>query len=117
MVTRRPLVLVTGALQELPVGDSVAGATGGSSTTGTATVDFTSVGLDYLTVVVTDAGVASTTQVMAWIAGSNSQNDAIAHLLAARLVSLNVIPATGSFTIHVHNPEEFTGQFTIQWRY
>lgn len=112
MTVRRPLVVIAGGLQELPPGDSLAGATG-VGTTGSAIIDLAR-GANTASVTVTDASVTPSTQIQAWFGGSTADNDEQAHLLASRHVGLTVVPAAGSFVIQAYNPDEMTGQFQVQ---
>lgn len=67
MATRRPLVVIAGVVQELPVGDTVEGSSGGSSTTisGTAVLDFgdegSTVVLTISSAVITNAAIKGAT--------------------------------------------------------
>lgn len=67
MAERRPIVNISGQLQELPTGDTVYGASGGSSTIGTFTVDFGTLYEDsFVTQTISEPAVGASSTVNIW---------------------------------------------------
>lgn len=91
------------------------------ATTGTATLDFGSASASNqeASVAVTgQAGILSTSDAEAYfMAESTSDNDADAHMIAAKLCKLvvgSLVAGTG-FTITALNDGELTGTFKVRW--
>lgn len=121
MTARRPLVIITGAAQELPVGDTVVGAGGGSSNFGTVTIDFgASPGSNEATVDVTgETGISSTSKVSIFVMGSDTSVDHTAadhkYLLAlASFVAHTVVTGVG-FTVGGRSIHKMQGKWTLRW--
>lgn len=88
---------------------------------GSATVDFTATGTDEASVAVAgQTGVAVDSIIHAWVGGTTADNDADAHLLAARLLAVtieSVVAGTG-FTIRVLNENNAaTKTFNVYWEW
>jgi len=102
MAARRPLVVVSGAVQELPAGDTVIGASGGGGggTRGKTTVDFGAVGGYATTVVTGQAGILAGSVVRAWVqADATADHSVDEHGIAClSVVAGSIVPGTG-FTI------------------
>lgn len=85
--------------------------------TGTATVDFGATPLAEASVVVTDAGVSSSSYVEAFVMiDATGDNDTEAHQHAAASWKLACAPASGTFTLYVTALMDlFWGTFKVRY--
>jgi hypothetical protein len=115
MAQRRPLVIVTGAQQELPVGDTLAGI----GAVGKTTVDFGAIpGTTRAKVDVTgQADIAAGSVVHAWIqADATADHSADEHRLEPLRVSAGEVAAGVGFAIWVEADWPTYGLWTVGWR-
>lgn len=68
MTARNPLVVISGQIQELPAGDTVNGASGGSSSITQVEVDFGTTPVDSKVFTITDAAVTTASKIIAEVA-------------------------------------------------
>lgn len=120
MALRNPLVLISGNLQELPAGDTVAGASG-TRTTGFATVDFGAFpGSTSASVVVSGQSLIKATNTPTATVGaddSTATHSISDHRNALLFFSVAVgTPVVGSgFSIYARSIHKMQGQFKVQW--
>jgi hypothetical protein len=99
MTLRRPLVLIGGAVQELPTGDSLPGA-GGSATIYETEIDFGSTPVKSKTFTITDAGVSSGMKIIPTQSG-NAATGRAADENELTVLSARAFAKTGSFDLYV----------------
>lgn len=122
MATRRPLVQINGSLQELPVGDTVAGASGGSATitSGTVEIDFGAYpGSNEAQVVVTgQTGITTSSLVLVDTNLTTTADHTVQdHSYLRELCSLNsgnTVNDTG-FTIYARSLHKMQGKFSLKY--
>lgn len=120
MATRRPLVVIDGIRQELPVGDTIAGAPGGGSGgRGLATIDLGSTPQSSFVVTVTDASITSTSDITAYVmAESTVDNNVESHRHAAASWQMSCEAGTGSFQLYIDCMTDLCwGTFKIRYAY
>lgn len=99
MATRRPLVLIGGAVQELPAGDSVPGV-GGAATIYEIEIDFGSTPVKSKKFTITDAGVSTGMKIMVDQSG-NAATGRAADENEFTVLSARAFAKTGSFDLYV----------------
>jgi hypothetical protein len=120
MAERRPLVTISGQVQELPAGDSLPGGGGGGGATGgTAVLNFgTGTGSDVATVTVTgQSGIGTGSRVRVWfMAVATADHNADEHglIFPARvgLSAGNIVAGVG-FTIYAETELQLTGDVSV----
>jgi hypothetical protein len=113
MASRRPLVSIEGILSELPVGDTVVGATG-SILTYSASVNVGSIPIYNKIVSVTDANALTTSKIMAWV---QSKSNNLVDELEMDFISVNGICTTNGTIQFIFSaiPGPITGSYTINY--
>ena len=122
MTARNALVLIDGTIRELPLGDTLNGATGGvatdTSVSGAVTVDFGPAPGSYLATatVIGQTTIGSNSQCDAWIMGQASpDHNYEEHMIAPITVRAgNIVPGVG-FDIWATSDMRLTGRFNVQW--
>jgi hypothetical protein len=123
MASHRPVVLTNGELKQLPIGDTILGATGGSGATiytGTAVIDFGPYpGSNEASVVVSgQTGIAPSTVVTLQVPYTASLDYTEAdHAYIAALASFvpGSIVTDTSFTIYGRSVHKMQGRINVQW--
>lgn len=114
MTIQIPLVLIGGAIVQLPSGDSI------GANVGLAVVNFgTSSGTNVTTVAVTgQTGILSTSKIIVNINPiATATHNAFEHMFVSiRLSASDIIAGTG-FTIYAITDLRLTGTFNVQWRW
>ena len=84
-----------------------------------AIVNFGATTTDFASVVVTDAGISTSSKFLCQFSGgSTADNDADAHALMQRLAEVTPVPAAGSVTFNVRMYDgTATGQFKLRYTY
>ena len=124
MATHRPVVLSDGELKQLPIGDTILGASGGgaSATYGIATIDFGSYpGSNEASIVVSDIGITSASKIQVFIVSDDTtidhtSNDHKYASLLVKFVAGDIVNAT-SFTIYALCAEKMQGTFKVRYAY
>lgn len=121
MATRRPLVQINGSLQELPSGDTIAGASGSATiTSGTVEIDFGAYpGSNEAQVVVTAQTGITTSSLILVDTNLTTTTDHTAqdHSYLRELCSLsvgNTVNNTG-FTIYARSLHKMQGKFSLKY--
>ena len=121
MTARNALVLVNGAIMELPSGDTLNGASGTAadpSVSGAVTVDFGPAPGSFLAVatVIGQTSIGSNSQCDAWIMGlASPDHNYEEHMIAPITVRAgNIVPGVG-FDIWATSDMRLTGRFNVQW--
>ncbi len=123
MAERRPLVVIAGVVQELPAGDTTAGATGGgggvsADVAGTVILDFGAApgGNVATATVYGQTSMGANAQIDAWLMGVDSEDhNAYEHMMAPITVRAGMITPGSSFQIMGTSPIQLTGRFAVQW--
>ena len=118
MTVRNPIVLIAGQLQELPAGDTVNGASGGTLTQSQTTVDFGLSPVDMASITVATAAITANSMVLLAVDTSGSaDHSGDEHLVEEITFSYaNIIPGV-SFDIVGMCTDQFglTGQWEVRW--
>ena len=95
MAVRKPLTLIDGVISELPAGDTVSGASGGSGTFAVkqTTINFGTIGSAGKLFTITDAAVTTTSKILADIEYDTDEAEMTP-------ITLFCKPAVGSFNIY-----------------
>lgn len=124
MATHRPVVLSDGELKQLPIGDTIVGASGGGAgaTYGIATIDFGSYpGSNEVSTLVSDIGITSASKIQVFIVSDDSTVDHTSndHKYAPLLVKFAAgdIVNNTSFTIYAMCAEKMQGTFKVRYAY
>ncbi len=117
MAARRPLVVINGVQQELPIGDSAIGAVA-ILNSGTTTVDFSTGSNDASVSILSQDNILDTSSVWAVIepadVGTHTIND---HKYASSMIGLTcAITGAGiGFTIYATSIHKLSGVFNVRW--
>ena len=115
MSVRRALVQIAGEFQELPQGDTLAGASGGGVSTATGTVNFGLVTTDSATLVLSAAWVTVSSNIFLSVRGfapDHPPEDDDVWVEGVTACVTTIIPAT-SFTVVVTASNGTWGRYTI----
>lgn len=111
MAARNPLVLISGAIQELPAGDTVNGGSGGGGAApqqAIITLPYSAGGMS--TVNVVKAGVTTASIILASLTGTvENEADDIDDW------EVTTTPQTGSIDFNISCPGPFCGQVAINY--
>lgn len=109
MATRRPLVLISGRKQELPVGDTVAGATSVFSVSGTLDFGLSDNGDCNVSIAATWAGTVPFTHQL----NVNPSDHDIEDIIIEG-ISVSVYEDSGvGFNVYAHAPYGSWGRYTV----
>ena len=142
MAARRPLVQVNGVISEFVDTDTLVGAGGGSTlsgsfsisngelsvdaiagtaiTSGSATIDFGSgSGTNLVSTVVTgQTGLGSGSIVKAWVSySSTASHNAIEHLVTPIKIGVDTLVVNTGFKITAFSEFTLTGTFNVNWEW
>ena len=113
MASRRPLVSIAGILSELPVGDTVVGATG-SITTYSTSVNVGSIPVYNKIISVTDANALTTSKIMSSI--QSKANGLVDELEMDFITVAGVCTTNGTIQFILSAmPGPITGSYTINY--
>lgn len=118
MAIKKPIVIYNGNLSELQAGDSLAGGSGVSISSGFATLDFGSgAGTNFLSIDISDANALTTSTIfIEFFYNGTTTHNMFEHFFIRKYCVINTnCDTNGTISINALSDLRLTGTFTVKY--